>query len=145
MRTFEAKYTNGSTCFYCDIPTKRVGSWMINGQPHADVLYCARCGAWINTQFGREMALGSVANATVRQLRQRVHLLLEPTWKQFYEQFYGTPKGRCINACYEALGVLMGLPPEHSHVSMFQLEECRKALHLNRDMLADISFMNLKL
>lgn len=110
-------------CPYCGRDAERVRGNVI--YPHrpdlADRLFflCEPCGAYCGTHRATGKPLGTLANATVRKMRSRVHALFDPYWQ-------GGMWGR--KQAYARLATAMGIPFEQCHVSMFDEALCRVAL-----------------
>lgn len=75
---------------------------------------------------GRISRLGRLANAELRYWKKEAHAAFDPLWK------YGRFKGY-RNAAYAWLAERMGLPVEKTHIGMFDVRECKKAIQICRN------------
>lgn len=142
---FDEKYTDGSTCYYCDIPTKQVGSFGINGQPHRDVFYCGECGAYVGTHQYELISKGSVANPRVRSLRMQVHKCFDPVWEEALAKYPHLRKQYIRNTAYQLLAEFMDIHRDNAHIGYFQEAECKKALAIDWKLFGEFLFLSLNI
>ena len=83
---------------------------------------CDGCGAFCGCHPNTTRPLGSPADAETRNLRQRVHALLDPKWR--LARFRGEARSRA----YAELGTALGLKSSDCHVGMFDAATCRQAI-----------------
>ena len=83
---------------------------------------CKPCGAWVGCHKGTTKALGRIANKELRELKHQAHEAFDPIWKDGH---------LTRTAAYEVLSTAFGLPPEQTHIGMFNEEMCRKVIRLS--------------
>lgn len=110
-------------CDYCGKPAKFVDSKIIYGRSYGMVYYCGRCNAYVGVHKGTDQPLGRLANAELRYWKKAAHAEFDPLWK------YGRFKHH-RNAAYGWLAQKMGLPVEKTHIGMFDVGECRRAIQI---------------
>jgi len=70
--------------------------------------------------------MGVAANARTRELRRRVHRMLDASWRNAN----GKQRGKRRDAAYRKLARVMGMTEEQAHVGLFDEEQCLRALSL---------------
>lgn len=114
----------GWSCPYCGNPTKLVDSSEIYGRSiGGKCWYCKPCQAWVGCHKDSDRALGRVANKRLRQLKHQAHEAFDPIWKEGHLS---------RSAAYELLSVAFDLPPEQTHIGMFDEELCEKVIVLSK-------------
>ena len=88
---------------------------------------CDGCGAFCGCHPGHIRPLGLPADAETRELRQRVHALLDPLWLQ------AKARGEARTRVYAWLGTALGLRSSDCHVGMFNADTCRRAIEVLTD------------
>lgn len=122
---------HGWSCPYCGGPTKLVDSSEIYGRPvGGKCWYCRPCQAWVGCHRNSGRALGRLADRRLRELKRQAHEAFDPIWKEGH-----LPR----SAAYEILSTAFGLPPEQTHIGMFDEELCRKAIKLSGIIYKQIS------
>jgi hypothetical protein len=97
-------------------------------RPDLHALYfwlCRGCNAWCGCHKGTKRAYGSLANAELRDARQRAHAAFDPIWR---EQKGDKRMNRSI--AYNWLARELGLTYEETHIGDFDLEQCRRTVEL---------------
>lgn len=139
----EEAIRRGQLCPYCGKDTVyHKTSDMVYRQDYGPIWMCAPCQAWVGVHHAGRRALGRVANAELRFWKKMAHDAFDPLWKRKvqygirkdaglsqgrnYKQF----KNACRNAAYAWLTKAMELPPEHAHIGMFTVEQCKKVIAL---------------
>lgn len=84
---------------------------------------CRNFMAYVGVQKGTDKPLGRLANAELRYWKERAHAVFDPLWQR------GRFRGH-RNAAYGWLTQKMGLPVEQTHIGMFDVAQCRKAIHI---------------
>ena len=84
---------------------------------------CRNCMAYVGVHKGTDKPLGRLANAELRYWKKRAHAVFDPLWQR------GRFRGH-RNAAYGWLAQKMGLPVEQTHIGMFDVAQCRKAIHI---------------
>lgn len=112
---------NGVTCPYCRCPTALMDSAVIYGRSYGKIYYCLICGAYVGCHPGSSRPLGTPANKALRTARHMAHQAFDPMRK-----FRKMSRA----AAYAWLSEKMGLPPEKTHIGMFDLEQCAEVLRI---------------
>lgn len=113
----------GWSCPYCGAPTQLVNDTEIYGQSFGTKCYvCKPCGAWVGCHQGTDRAFGRVANKELRELKREAHKAFDALWKGGY---------MTRSCAYEILSIVFELPPEQTHIGMFNEEMCRSAISLS--------------
>ena len=111
-------------CDYCGKPAELVSSKFIYGKDYGHKCYlCRCCNAYVGCHKGTNIPLGRLANAELRYWKKAAHAEFDPLWK------YGPFKGK---EAYAWLGARMNLPIEKTHIGMFDVEQCKKAIRVIR-------------
>lgn len=108
-------------CDYCGTLTMFVDSKVIYGKSYGMIYLCPNCGAYVGVHKGTDKPLGRLANAELRKWKNAAHRAFDPLWQR------GPFLGR-RNASYGWLAKQMQLPVEKTHIGMFDIENCRKAI-----------------
>jgi len=116
-------------CDYCDRPAKLVTGVAIYGNRRPDLHHlrfwhcdCVPGGAYVGChrkgvgQGGGTKPLGRLADAKLREAKQRAHAAFDPLWK-----------GRRMkrHEAYRWLAKELGISFENCHIGMFDVEQCR--------------------
>lgn len=110
-------------CDYCGRETEYVDSKVIYGKSYGKIYLCRNCMAYVGVHKGTDKPLGRLANAELRNWKKAAHAVFDPLWK------YGRFRGH-RNAAYGWLAQKMGLPVEKTHIGMFDVGQCRKAIEI---------------
>lgn len=110
-------------CDYCGRETEYVDSKVIYGKSYGKIYLCRNCMAYVGVHKGTDKPLGRLANAELRNWKKAAHAAFDPLWK------YGRFRGH-RNAAYAWLAQKMGLPVEKTHIGMFDVGQCRKAIEI---------------
>lgn len=119
------------TCPYCSKPAELVTGAQL--YPHRDDLKalnfwrCAPCDAYVGCHGGTEAPLGRLANATLRQAKRAAHTSFDALWRGA-----GRGKARDIarGEAYRWLSGVMKLPPDKTHIGMFDDAQCAEVVRL---------------
>lgn len=98
------------------------------------IYLCEKCDAYVGThKMGKNKgrALGRLANKELRQWKQKAHSKFDSLWKM------SRKKNARTNA-YAWLGREMNLRPSRTHIGMFNVDQCRKAIELCDALLRSI-------
>lgn len=90
---------------------------------YGKIYLCRNCMAYVGVHKGTDKPLGRLANAELRNWKKAAHAVFDPLWK------YGRFRGH-RNAAYAWLAQKMGLPVEKTHIGMFDVGQCRKAIEI---------------
>lgn len=113
-------------CDYCGRRAEYVDSKVVYGKSYGKIYLCRNCMAWVGVHKGTNKPLGRLANAELRFWKKQAHAAFDPLWK--YGRFRGYR-----NAAYAWLAERMRLPVEKTHIGMFDVAECRKAIQICRN------------
>ena len=83
---------------------------------------CDGCGAFCGCHPNTTAPLGLPADAETRNLRQRVHALLDPRWR------LATNRSEARSHAYAEMGTALGLSSRNCHVGRFDANLCRRAI-----------------
>lgn len=123
----DALVLHGWSCPYCGSPTQLVDDTEIYGRSYGSKCYvCRPCGAWVGCHKGTDKALGRVANAELRALKNEAHRYFDRLWKDGYVS---------RKVAYEMLSNAFRLPKEHTHIGMFDEELCRKTTRFSQAVI----------
>lgn len=90
---------------------------------------CEDCGAHVGCHRGGSMPLGSPASAETRAARRQAHEVFDALWWAKVERD-GVPKSVARTAGYQWLSEQLGLPPELTHIGMFDAATARRVVEL---------------
>lgn len=120
------------TCRYCDQPAVLVHTGE-DGYPYrADygpVWLCSPCGAYVGCHKGTTNALGGLANAELREWKQKAHAAFDPLWQAKIRRD-GCSKSHARKAGYRWLSEQLGIPPKLTHIGYMSVEECRRVVEV---------------
>ena len=115
---------NTVICDYCGKPAELVSSKVIYGRDYGHKIWlCRPCMAYVGCHKGTDKPLGRLANAELRYWKRAAHAVFDPLW------MYGRFRGH-RNAAYGWLAQKMRRPIEETHIGMFDVAECRKAINI---------------
>ena len=135
----EEKIRKGKLCQYCFIPTVFISNRIIsNFKGPRRIWYCPKCGAYVGVHKNSNRALGTVANSRLRTERQYAHYHFDKLWK--IKQKRGFPNARKL--AYDWLSKEMGIALEHTHIAMFNIDQCRKVVELCKPYLEKLKKKN---
>ena len=131
----------GQMCPYCGGPTRFVSSKQIYDDagwytprnyyicfPLGESFpTCLRCDAQVGCHQGSTVALGRLADAELRSLKNEAHAWFDPKWQKF-ERRHRTEKHVARNQLYIWLSREMQLPFHETHIGMFNADQCRQAI-----------------
>lgn len=81
--------------------------------------------AYVGVHKGTDRPLGRLANAELRYWKKAAHAVFDPLWQR------GPFRGH-RNVAYGWLAQKMNLPIEKTHIGMFDVEQCKKAIQIIR-------------
>ena len=127
------KILAGNLCPYCNNSTKRVKGAEIYGEdtPWADLdlMLCRPCWAYIGVHRESGIALGSVANALLRDKRRATHQVFD----RLYQEEHLTR-----TQAYLWLARQLGLNRKLTHIGMFGVEDCDLVVELVPPFLEEL-------
>ncbi len=112
-------------CPFCNSRVSLIDSANIYGQSYGFIYLCnayPRCDARVGCHPGTIIALGTLANKELRRWRSLAHRKFDPLWQS------GVFSSR--QAAYKWLSKAMKLPLEKTHVAMFDIQKCQRAIAL---------------
>lgn len=115
-------------CPYCGNRSQFIDSTRIYGSSYGMIYYCQPCAAWVGVHKGTNQALGRLANAELREWKKEAHRLFDGLWRKKMQQ--GNWQHIARNAAYQWLSKEMGLPPELTHIGMFDVAQCKQVVAL---------------
>lgn len=120
-------------CDYCGQPASLVSGDVIyphrRDLAHKQFWHCADCRAWVGCHQGTTNSLGRLANAELRKAKGEAHSFFDPLWRQKIKR-QGVKKREARSKAYAWLSEQMGIPPEQTHIGMFDVEQCRRVVEL---------------
>lgn len=112
-------------CPYCGERAEFVDSKIVYGKSYGKIYLCRKCLAYVGVHKGTDKPLGRLANAELRYWKKAAHAAFDPIWK--YGRFRGYR-----NAAYGWLAGRMGLSVEETHIGMFDVAQCKRAIQICR-------------
>lgn len=113
---------NGKLCPYCWAWSVNVDSAEVyNGRSYGPIWLCRPCKAWVGCHKGTSKALGRLADAELRSWKIKFHDAFDPLWKSGENS---------RSSLYAWLARKMGIPKEHCHGGMFDVEQCKRAISI---------------
>lgn len=109
------------TCPYCLQPAKLVDSAKVyKGHRHFGFVWqCAPCDARVGCHKDTHRPLGTLANAELREARNRAHRAFDPLWRD----------GRMSRIrAYRWLSHQLRIPAKYTHIAMFDLATCQRVI-----------------
>lgn len=124
------------TCPYCDGRVALLtGAAVYPNNPELAkrwVHSCRGCGARVGCHPRSKKALGTLANAELRRWRSEAHKWFDPLWKK-EKRISGCSHYDARSAGYAWLSIQLDVAPEHCHISMFDISQCRRVVSLARE------------
>jgi hypothetical protein len=119
----------GKICPYCNSDTEFVDSSEIyNGTSFGMIYLCRLCRAWVGVHKGTNNSLGRLANHELREYKKELHAHFDIIWKS---KLMGRTKA------YKWLSKKLKIPFEYTHVGMFSVGTCQKAIEIVKQFLQD--------
>lgn len=110
-------------CPFCHSKVSIVDSAKIYGRSYGFIYLCSaypNCDARVGCHPGTIKPLGTLADKELRRWRSLAHRQFDPLWK------LGVFKTR--NAAYIWLSKAMKLPLPRTHIAMFNIQQCQRAI-----------------
>ncbi len=110
-------------CPFCRSSVSLIDSTKIYGQSYGFIYLCnayPKCDARVSCHPGTIIALGTLANKELRKWRSLAHRKFDPLWQS------GAFSNRQV--AYKWLSKAMKLPLERTHVAMFNIRQCQRAI-----------------
>lgn len=121
----------GHICPYCHVPTEYKNSRDVYGIDYGMIYICPKCHAYVGVHKGTNKAKGRLANAELRQCKVKAHLYFDLIFKM------GIMKRA---DAYKWLSKQLELPPEYTHIGMFNPETCAKVVDVSKRLLKTMRF-----
>lgn len=118
-------------CDYCGKPAQYVDSAILYpGRSYGMCYYCPDCAAWVGVHKGTDRPKGRLANAELREYKQRAHAAFDQLWKRRYMR---------RNEAYRWLSAQMELTEDETHIGMFDVPNCRKAITICNNKMEEFN------
>lgn len=134
LTSFQKDVLNAKICPYCKSSVLNVPQSYIYGKTYNKKrrLICCKnwpkCDAYVGTDDDG-IALGRLADKTLRQFKIRAHEHFDKLWKEYdYER----------DDLYEELSEYLNIPRKYTHIGMFNPETCKKVIDWSIDKLSII-------
>lgn len=115
-------------CPYCGAKPVYTDSSVVYRKSYGMIYLCIPCNAFVGVHEGTDKPLGRLANAELRLWKKRAHAVFDVLWK--HKEACGTPHHKARQAAYKWLSKELGLPPQHTHIGMFDVGLCKKVVAL---------------
>jgi hypothetical protein len=116
-------------CPFCNSRVSLIDSAKVYGYSQGFIYLCDRfpnCDARVGCHPRTIIPLGTLADKELRHWRSLVHRKFDPLWQS------GVFPSR--QAAYKWLSKAMKLPLEKTHVAMFDIQKCQKAIACVEDL-----------
>lgn len=123
----EESIRTAKVCPYCGGKPEFVDSKQVYSRSYGMIYLCQPCAAWVGVHSGTDQPLGRLANHELRTAKKRAHHYFDKIWQRAIEE-RDLPKFQARGMAYAWLSKKMGLPPEHTHIGMFTVEQCEEAV-----------------
>lgn len=113
---------NAEICPYCESKTKLVDSSLIYGKSYGPVFICSdwpECDAFVGCHKDTTNPLGRLADPNLRMWKKNAHAVFDELWKSGVMS-----RGES----YQWLSSQLKTPLEYTHIGMFDVETCKKAV-----------------
>lgn len=124
-------------CPYCNQTAVLVDSAEVyGGRSYGDLFICpGSCHAYVGVHRSSGKPLGTLANAELRQWRQKAHAAFDPLWqaklrKRRKERGADYKKVYARGSGYKWLRGLMGMTAKECHISMMNVEQCKQVVEI---------------
>lgn len=124
--------TKEKTCRYCNNAASlmRAGE---SGYPYrrdfGPVWICVPCDAWVGCHKGTTNALGGLANAELREWKQKAHAAFDPLWEAKIRRD-GCSRSKARRAGYKWLSEQLGIPFKKTHIGYMSVDECKRVVDI---------------
>ena len=112
-------------CPFCNSRVSLIDSATIYGRSYGFIYLCdayPNCDARVKCHPRTIIPMGTLANKELRRWRSLAHRKFDPLWQS------GVFSSR--QAAYKWLSKVMRLPLEKTHVAMFDIRQCQRAITL---------------
>lgn len=109
-------------CPRCGCPTMLLEASHVYGFGYQGrIWFCLICGAYVGCHPGSTKALGTPADKATRFARRLAHQAFDPLWRS---------RRMSRSGAYQWLADQMGLPPEKTHIGMFDQAQCGQVIRI---------------
>jgi len=124
-----ALFMDGKICPYCGDETLLVEDEEIYNQSYGGMAFvCWPCGAWVGCHKGTDKALGRLANKELRAAKILAHDYFDKLWRRKQKEIKNKHIAR--SKAYKWLAKEMDIDKKHTHIGMFNVEQCEKVVLL---------------
>lgn len=105
-------------CPYCGSGIECVNTAVIYGRSYGKAWVCERwpdCDAYVGCHGNTRKPLGTLANGKLRKLRNHLHRLFDPLWRD---------GDMTRDEAYRWLADKLGLPQAKAHIAMLNEDRC---------------------
>jgi hypothetical protein len=135
----------GQLCPYCGEDTVYLkSSEEVYRKDYGPIYACRPCRAWVGCHKGGSgrRSLGRVADKELRDAKVAAHSAFDVLWKKKVQKEIKKDRSRSSGLrylklraqtrteAYQWLSEAMGLPVQHTHIGMFDVEQCRRVVEL---------------
>lgn len=120
---------SGKICPYCQAKTSFVDSSLIYNKSYGMIYICFECDAYVGCHKGTDKAKGSLANRSLRRLRNQAHSWFDPLWRTKMKRD-NCSQSEARNAAYEWLSEKLGIERDLTHIAMFDETQCRRVIEI---------------
>jgi len=124
----------GKKCPYCGKEPEYVDSTVIYGRSYGMIYLCRPCDAYVGVHDGSSKAKGRLANKELRKVKIEAHKYFDMIWKQGHLK---------RTDAYKWLSTRLGIPSEHTHIGMFDVETCEMVVFSAKQLLNDLRRLDL--
>lgn len=114
---------NAQRCLFCRSKVSLIDSARVFGCSYGFIYLCnayPQCDARVSCYPGTIKPLGTLADKELRRWRRLAHQKFDPLWNMGIFP--------CRNAAYIWLSKVMRLPLERTHIAMFNIRQCQRAI-----------------
>lgn len=117
-------------CPYCGLqPDFMESSEKIYGKDYGPVYICHDCDAYVGVhKDGLNRPLGRLADAELRKAKKEAHFYFDFLWRKKMSK--GFTKHEARKTAYLWLSLKMAIIPDHTHIGMFNIEQCKQVIEL---------------
>lgn len=124
----------GKICPYCKSETKRATETFIYGREYKGrMMICCKnfphCDSYVGTHEDDGTALGRLADKSLRQYKKVTHDAFDRIWMEKHCE---------RKEAYEHLSNALEIPFEYTHIGMFNIETCKKAIDWANQVFRDL-------
>lgn len=121
------------TCPYCKDTARCVRSVEVYRRDYGGFVWVCgnwpQCDSYVGCHKGTKLPLGILANKELRELKMKVHAMLDPLWKS---------GGFTRDQAYELLAKSMLIPYRECHIGEFDELRCKAAIDCVKRIKAEL-------